>query len=590
MRASLTQPLRIETTPINGRRITRIFLGERELEATPETLAAVGALATGGSVDAAFLARIGVLETESTAPFAPEQKVALAPGVALDLRYRNGKYRRASAHGSRTVQVLPETSLPISGFVPPFRLGPLQELATRLRLAWFVMLRAAVARKEVPNLEEMRARLVHLARNEVAQPPLDAILEWSEDRFVPLVPLQESEFQYGLSEITLWADRRPERALGLPHARVAVNSPIMAHQVALALGRLANGVEFGPTVALMEQAPEAVRSLWEQALRLGMIVNAPTQPSLADAVPPGSVLHLGHATLLANLDGHAVLIDPWFPPGSSLDRTPAPAIANLPPIAAIFITHHHWDHVNPETLLKLDKRLPIYVPAAESGELTVRTAAFLATLGFTKVFPLAHGESVAFGNGSVTAAPFFGEDPERIGWNGNTYILTDHGKSALVHVDSATDANGTSWRNSETAAAIRERFGTLSPVFATRRQERSTQIEFGWEFLLRPTEEWVLPAENADNNASFLAGLVTATGGGSLVLYSEGGAEWYPEGTDFLRTGADTGLDACRQWGWDDLAAIQAAVQERGSSCTVSHPYDRFRIGGAFETKIRAKS
>lgn len=66
---------------------------------------------------------------------------------------------------------------------------------------------------------------------------------------------------------------------------------------------------------------------------------------------------LGHSTLLLNLDGKILLIDPVFSDYAfSLDifvkRFQAPAITleELPPIDAIVISHNHYDHLDKKTI------------------------------------------------------------------------------------------------------------------------------------------------------------------------------------------------------------------------------------------------
>ena len=223
----------------------------------------------------------------------------------------------------------------------------------------------------------------------------------------------------------------------------------------------------------------------------------------------GQVMHLGHASLLAQLGGKQVLIDPWFIPGSASDETPPIELSSLPTIDAIFLTHHHWDHVNLETLLKLNKSIPIYVPKQSTLKpLVPKTMALLKALGFETVRVLSHGDGVDFGKGGrVTAAPFFGEDPTQVEYGANTYVLIQDEQAALVHVDSGTNLQGESMVTSGDCAQLVSQFGPLNPIFATRRQERGTMVEHTWEYLLQTTKAWVAPTENCCNTAEFLANL-----------------------------------------------------------------------------------
>lgn len=583
MRVSLQSPLRIQTAAVDGRMITRVFSGDRELEATPELLASVTRFARGEPADVELLARLGVLQPEASAAIGDDAVAALHPRVALDLDLRPGRLALPGAVGPRRVSVLPESSLPISCFVPPYRLWPLQHVAAAVQRGWFSMLRAAHGRGRLVDLDLAAEHLVAVAREAAADPAVEPVLEWDDGAraFVPLVPLQDDTFHYPLAGVVARADRDPTVARLRPSARVDLDPHAdaelaEAEVVALStfLGRLARGVSFGEVRASVAEGPPSLARLWQSLLAGRLVVPAPPAPSL-QPLAPGEVLFVGHATLYANLGGAHVLVDPWLPPGSATDAVLPPAVADLPAVDAVFFTHHHWDHVNVETLLRLDKRVPVYVPAPRSAPLVPKLERFLRAFGFADVRSLATGAEVALGEGGrVVACPFYGEDPMRLGFAGATYALVHDGRAAFVHVDSATDALGGSLVGDGTLDRLRERFGAISPVFATRRQERTAQVEHGWEFVLRPADEWPRPAENCDNGAAFLAAL-RHRAGGDLVLYSEGGAPWYPAGTDFLRRGPATAMDACRELGWDDLDAVRGA-----SGAVLAAPYDRFRVGG----------
>jgi L-ascorbate metabolism protein UlaG (beta-lactamase superfamily) len=85
------------------------------------------------------------------------------------------------------------------------------------------------------------------------------------------------------------------------------------------------------------------------------------------AAPPASGLRatwIGHATVLVELDGQRILVDPIFSQRSSPfdfvgpERfTPPPiALAALPEILAVVISHDHYDHLDMATIVALAKR------------------------------------------------------------------------------------------------------------------------------------------------------------------------------------------------------------------------------------------
>lgn len=91
---------------------------------------------------------------------------------------------------------------------------------------------------------------------------------------------------------------------------------------------------------------------------------ASVDPRALWARPPASGLRatwLGHSTVLLEIDGAAVLTDPvWGPRASPLRLLgprrfqPVPvALAELPPLTAIVISHDHYDHLDYPTILEL---------------------------------------------------------------------------------------------------------------------------------------------------------------------------------------------------------------------------------------------
>lgn len=74
------------------------------------------------------------------------------------------------------------------------------------------------------------------------------------------------------------------------------------------------------------------------------------------------VTYVGHATLLVQMDGVNILTDPvWSERSSPVSwagprraRPPGLRFEDLPPIDAVLVTHNHYDHLDLDTLRRLD--------------------------------------------------------------------------------------------------------------------------------------------------------------------------------------------------------------------------------------------
>lgn len=95
-----------------------------------------------------------------------------------------------------------------------------------------------------------------------------------------------------------------------------------------------------------------------------------------DAAPDRSLYRLGHSTLLLKLRGGFWLTDPVFGERASPFKRVGPkrfhappiALAALPPLAGVILSHDHYDHLDRDTVLALAERTAIFLTPLGVGE------------------------------------------------------------------------------------------------------------------------------------------------------------------------------------------------------------------------------
>jgi len=139
------------------------------------------------------------------------------------------------------------------------------------------------------------------------------------------------------------------------------------------------------------------------------IENTPYPPPTA-AIAPGetSVTFIGHSTFLIRLPGLTILTDPIFSKrcspvrfaGPARVRAPGLALAALPQIDLVLLSHNHYDHCDLASLRKLRKRFP-----AMAIITTLGNADYLAKKRLKDATELDWWQETTLGAAKITATP-----------------------------------------------------------------------------------------------------------------------------------------------------------------------------------------
>jgi L-ascorbate metabolism protein UlaG (beta-lactamase superfamily) len=113
-----------------------------------------------------------------------------------------------------------------------------------------------------------------------------------------------------------------------------------------------------------------------------------------------AVTRIAHSCHLIEIGGHTFLTDPWFSerPGYHPGEPAALAVADLPRLDAVLISHHHYDHCD---LKALRAYRDLGVPMLVAGPVAARARRH----GFTSATALAPWQRAQVGSVTVIAAP-----------------------------------------------------------------------------------------------------------------------------------------------------------------------------------------
>lgn len=158
-----------------------------------------------------------------------------------------------------------------------------------------------------------------------------------------------------------------------------------------------------------------------QATTPDEVRTGPLAPAVVITEPTGkgtvavklTATRIVHASVLLNFGGKYVLTDPWFThrPGFLATEPLGFAPSSLPPLAAVVVSHEHYDHNDMAALAAAypDRKVPIIMTAG--GVKAARAA------GFTDVRAVQAGDVITVDGITITAVPAKHSAPE------NSYVI-----------------------------------------------------------------------------------------------------------------------------------------------------------------------
>src|SRR4029453_9078774 len=122
------------------------------------------------------------------------------------------------------------------------------------------------------------------------------------------------------------------------------------------------------------------------------MTSSPPAPS------PFLLTWVGHSTVVVDLDGVRLLTDPLLRSRVAHLRRVQPVSKKVPErIAAVLVSHGHYDHLDVASLRKLDASIPVVAPRG--------LAPVLRRAGRPEIVEAGGGDEVGFGDGVVHAPP-----------------------------------------------------------------------------------------------------------------------------------------------------------------------------------------
>jgi L-ascorbate metabolism protein UlaG (beta-lactamase superfamily) len=172
------------------------------------------------------------------------------------------------------------------------------------------------------------------------------------------------------------------------------------------------------------------------------------------------VRYFGHASVLVEFNGVAILTDPWIGVNATHREVDRYSYKDLPErIDYVLITHGHHDHFVPESLLHLRHRIECLVVPRTFGLFYSDPSLKLMAqrMGFKRVVELDSLESIPLPDGEIIAFPFLGEHADLA--HGKTAYLVRGGKQQILLAADSNCLDATMYEH------IRKVVGAIETVF-----------------------------------------------------------------------------------------------------------------------------
>jgi L-ascorbate metabolism protein UlaG (beta-lactamase superfamily) len=234
----------------------------------------------------------------------------------------------------------------------------------------------------------------------------------------------------------------------------------------------------------------------------------------------GRIRYFGHACLVMQTQGSAIITDPWV--SSEASATDRFTYRDLPDhIDLVLITHGHQDHIVLETLLALRGRIgAVVVPRSSRGNMADPSLAlYISHLGLP-VIEVDDFSEVEFPGGKVTATPFLGEHADLDIRAKSTYCVRFADRTVFVGADSSGIDPGI-------YQYMRRHLGQVDMAFLGMECAGAPLTWLYGALFTRPVTKKMSDSRTlSGSNAEQAAGIMTELGASEAYVYAMGEEKW----------------------------------------------------------------